>query len=117
LGIISVDRNVSLRDMKYTLRIAMPEQYCYIETEFEGDASEAMHEYRNLVKLANGGFGLEQKEWNRVLDVYLADGSMSVEDGEQMSKEQAWLIKEVDKSANRLKYRNVPKDKVHHSLT
>lgn len=101
---------------KYELRVPAAEQYAYITCFFEGEAEDAVYEYRKLTKFVAGGFGLDEKRWRQVLDKYLADGSMSVEDGENMSKEQSWLIKEIDKSANRLKYRNQPKDEVHHSL-
>ncbi|MFZ2152164.1 MAG: hypothetical protein WAV09_03590 [Minisyncoccia bacterium] len=101
--------------MKYTFRVAAPEQYCYIEAEYEGEASEAVAEYHRLNKLMQGGFGLEPKDWNRVIDGYLRDGSMSAEDGEQLSKEQAWLIREIDKSTSRINYKN-PKGNAHHSL-
>jgi hypothetical protein len=41
---------------------------------------------------------------------------MSVEDGERMSVEQKFVIKEIDKSTSRLNYKSA-KGELHHSLT
>lgn len=101
--------------MKYTLRVPSPIAYAYIETEFEGTAEESIMEFDRLNKLMNGGFGLDQKTWNKVLDAYLVEGSMEAELHEQMSKEQSWMIHELDKSFARQNYSN-PKGEIHHSL-
>ena len=102
-------------NMTYTLRIPSTVQYAYIETEFKGSAEEAIAEHDRLNKLMLGGFGLEPKEWNKALDTYLQDGSMNPDVHEQMSKEQKWLIHEIDKSISRQNYKN-PKGEIHHSL-
>lgn len=100
---------------KYILRIPSTIQYAYVETEFEGTAEEAIAEHDRLNKLMLGGFGLETKEWNKVLDRYLRDGSMDADIHEQMNKEQKWLIHEIDKATARLNYKN-PSGNTHHSL-
>lgn len=101
--------------MKYELRVPTNEQYAYINCLFEGTHEDAVAEYNRLTKLIHGGFGLDDKAWNKALDGYLRDGSMSAEDHENMSKEQAWMIHEIDKSTSRLNYKNTKGD-IHHSL-
>ena len=100
---------------KYILRIPSTVQYAYVEAEFDGSAEDAIAEHDRLNKLMLGGFGLEPKEWNKALDSYLRDGSMDANIHEQMSKEQKWLIHEIDKSISRQNYTNT-KGEIHHSL-
>lgn len=100
---------------KYTLRVPTTEQYAYIEAEVEGTADEAILAYKELTRLVKGEGGLQAKEWNKVLDRYLAEGTMSPEDSEGMSLVQKWLVHEIDKSISRQNYKN-PKGEVHHSM-
>ena len=100
---------------KYELRVPTTEPYAYINCVMEGTHEEAVEAYHELTKMVHGGFGIEGKEWNKVLDKYLAGGSMSADDGENMSKEQKWLIKEIDKSIARANYTN-SKGEIHHSM-
>jgi hypothetical protein len=101
--------------MKYTLRVPSPTAYAYIEAEFEGTAEEAVREHDRLNKLMLGEFGLDQKEWNKALDLYLSVGTMEADVHELMSKEQKWMIHEIDKSISRQNYKN-PSGNKHHSL-
>ena len=101
--------------MKYTIRVATPESYCYIESLFEGDADGVVAEYRELTKKVHGGFGLDDKAWRTLLDKYMQGGKMTVEEGEQLSKEQSWFIKTFDNAVARQSYKN-PKGNQHHSL-
>lgn len=100
---------------KYELRIPMSEPYAYINCIMEGTHEEAVAEYRALTKQVNGGFGLDDKRWRKALDRYLTDGTMDANEHEEMSKEQAWMIHEIDKSVSRQNYTN-SKGEIHHSL-
>lgn len=51
--------------------------------------------------------GLPQKEWNRILDKYACDGGMEPEEYEQMSQNQKFTIKELDKCFSRLGAKNL----------
>ena len=90
--------------IKATLRIPTEEQFAFIELQMDVDsedaAVEAYKRVTGLVKAQVGG--LSQKDFNRVLDAYITNGSMSAEDHEGMNKAQMWLIHELDKSSNRI---------------
>ena len=45
---------------------------------------------------------METKEWNRVLDRYLTENTMSSEEYEQLNIEQKYVIQEIKKSIKRL---------------
>ena len=81
-------------------------QYGNIRFFVEGTGEEIIYESERLNRIYIGGFGLEQAEWNNALDRYLRDGSMDADIHEKMSKEQRWLIHEIDKSTSRLNYKN-----------
>lgn len=93
-----------MAQIKATLRIPTEEQYAYIELQMEVEnedaAVEAYKRVTGLVKAQVGG--LSQKDFNRVLDRYLTEGTMSAEDHEGMNKAQMWLIHELDKSTTRI---------------
>ena len=93
--------------MKATLRIPTNEQFAFIEFEMEvsglSEAFEAYDEATGHFKASTDGVGLSTKEWNRCLDKYLTDFTMSSDEGERMNKAQRWFIHELDKSSNRLK--------------
>lgn len=86
--------------MKFELRIPT-DTYAYVNAEFEGTAEEAKEKYDEIKKTFSSGFGLEPKEWNRVLDKYLADGTMKSEEYETMDAEQKKIIQEIKKSIKR----------------
>ena len=45
---------------------------------------------------------MEQKEWNRVLDRYLLENTMSAEDYEQLNIEQRYWVQEYKKAIKRI---------------
>lgn len=88
--------------MKSTLRIPTTESYAYIEVEFEGTDEEIITKYREFTKTVQGGFGLEEKEFNRVLDSYIpVGGSMRPDEYEAMSPSQQELIQTIKRSKKR----------------
>lgn len=87
---------------KYILRIPTV-QFGYIETEFTGTAEDAFEEHNRLLNLQNGGFGLEQDEFNKALDRYLTDGTGDVNQYTQMSKEQQAIFQAIKRSFKRIK--------------
>lgn len=102
--------------MKIKAEILIPTvQYGNIRFFVEDEPENIIRENERLLKLYLGGFGLEQKEWNKALDRYLAQGSMEPSVHEQMSKEQQWLIHEIDKSISRQNYKN-PKGNISHHI-
>ena len=92
--------------MKITLRVPTQEQFAFVEIEFDEDGMtaeqvrKAYDEYTLAFKFVDG---LEQREWNEVLDFYRQGKGMSEETMSRLNKAQAWLIHEIDKSDNRLK--------------
>lgn len=62
--------------MKYKLRIATEDPYCYIEAEVDGDHSDAVSEYTRLRHLAIGGAGLGAKEFAQIVYEYVKTGSI-----------------------------------------
>ena len=89
--------------MKTTIRVPT-DQYAFIEQEFDREltAEEAVAEYKKLQQTFIGGFGLETKDWNRALDLYLNKGEGNTEEYQQMSKEQQGVIQELKKAFKRL---------------
>ena len=97
----------------------MPEQYCYIEAQVEGDytAEEAVGYYRDISKTVHGQeVGLPEMEWKGVFASYLRNISITPEIHELMSPLQRWEIHELDNMKARQSYKN-PKGTPHHSLT
>lgn len=76
-------------------------EYIMLESEVESPA-EAVEAYSALVRTFNGGFGLEQKEFNKALDRYLTDGTGETEIYLAMSKEQQNVIQEIKKAFKRI---------------
>ena len=74
----------------------------YILEKFEGTTEDAVTAFRELKHAWDGGAGLTQKEWNECLDRYRKGKGMSSDSHERMNKVQQWMIKELDKSNNRL---------------
>lgn len=94
--------------MKFTIRIPTA-QYAYLESQFEGEAEEAIAEHNRILGLYNdsqkseNGPGLNIKDWQRCLDTYLLENSISEEDYTGMSDRQKLLINEIKKSLARIK--------------
>ena len=93
--------------MKYELRVPT-EMYAYITCFFEGEADEAVAEYRRLTNLVKGGQGLPDKEFNAVLDKFCwedkGENGMEPESYEYMSNEQKMIIQAMKKSRKRIEY-------------
>lgn len=90
--------------MTHTLRVATPEQYSYIEFQFEGSAEEAIAEYHRLTKLTTGGTGLDTRDFNKVLDQYLwGSGTMTADEYAVMNIEQQTIIQTIKRSKARNK--------------
>lgn len=90
--------------MKATLRIPTKEQYAFIEIESEIEsAEEAVIAYREINNLIQGGTGLVDKDFNRVIDQYLTEEKIITEDYLAMSVEQKKIIQEIKKSFKRIK--------------
>lgn len=79
-------------------------QYAYIEIHHKGTIPELVEAYNEATRAAKVGVGLEQKEWNIAIDHYRKGNGMDVEAHEKMNAAQRWLIAELDRSDNRLKY-------------
>lgn len=88
--------------MKTTIRIPTT-QFAYLQFEFEGTPEEAIEEHNRIIKLYNNeNAGLDQKEWNKLLDKYILTGVMESDEGERMSEKQSWMVHELDKSSSRV---------------
>lgn len=78
------------------------ENYGYAEVEIEVETPrDAIKEYHKATAVP--GTGLPTKEWNEVLDKYMAGNGMTPDQHERMDKAQAWFVHELDKSYNRTK--------------
>lgn len=97
--------------MIFTIRIPTA-QYAYLECEFTGEAEEAIAEHNRILELYNASqksentTGLNPKSWQRVLDTYLLENSISEDDYTGMSDRQRLLINEIKKSLARIKARD-----------
>lgn len=96
--------------MKALLRIPTKESYAYIEVECEGTDDEIVSQYRKMTVAVTGGFGLEEKEWNRILDNYLwGTGDMRPDEYEGMSPAQQEVIQLIKRSRKRSNYESKKK--------
>ncbi len=91
--------------MKTNIRIPTV-QFGYLDFQFEGTPEEAITEHNRILALYNGGFGLEPKEWNKALDLYLEKGEGETEVYMQMSAEQQRVMQEIKKAFARINYKN-----------
>jgi hypothetical protein len=72
------------------------ESYAYIELNLEYDsAEEAFLDHERLLKLHEGGVGLQPREWTRVRKDMLQKGECDPELLEKMNKAQRWFINEL----------------------
>ena len=94
--------------MKGTLRIPTTESYAYIEVEVEKESAvDIISEYRRITKLVQGEFGLEDKEFNRVLDNYIwGTKTMEAHEYEGMSPSQQETIQTIKRSRKRNEYKS-----------
>lgn len=78
-------------------------QFGNITYHLEDEPEEIMYQTRQLLTLWNGGFGLEEREFNKALDRYLKDGTGETETYMKMSREQQGIIQAIKRSRNRTK--------------
>jgi hypothetical protein len=71
-------------------------QYGYIELEMEySTAEEAFIDHERLLKLHEGGAGLDSREWKKVREHMLRTGEADPNDHHLMNNAQKWWINEV----------------------
>jgi hypothetical protein len=101
-----------MNEEKFKATIRIPtEQYAYVEFHVEDTPEDVAHLNHRLMQLFTGGIGLQEPEFQRVLDRYLwGDGSMLSEEYEGMSKEQQNIIQNIKRSKKRKAYENAKKD-------
>ncbi len=92
--------------MKTTIQIRTGE-FEYIMQEIDADTPEtAVEAFQSLQRAYNGGFGIEAKEFNAALDLYLKDypkkGKGNTEQYIAMSKEQQQVFQELKKHFDRI---------------
>src|SRR3990167_11034013 len=78
-------------------------EYSNVEFEFEGTAEEAIDEYYRLFNLFRGGAGMNDKEFNEVIDEYLS--TQKIADGadryEAMNRDHKMIIQTLKRSFKR----------------
>lgn len=93
--------------MKSILRVPTKEPYAYIEVEIEAPTvDDAIEQHREITRKVQGGFGLDQKEWNKALDRYMNEETMDADTHAQMDERQQWMIHELDKAGSRINHKN-----------
>ena len=71
-------------------------QYGYIELEMEyTTAEEAFIDHERLLKLHEGGVGLDAREWKKCRENMLRSGECDPELMQQMNNAQKWWINEA----------------------
>lgn len=84
----------------YKAKLHIPTaEYEFVEIETEGDIDEI----KLLLEKFKSKGGLEDKEWRKVLDKYLVEGTMESDEYERMSIGQKSVIQEIKKHYNRYK--------------
>ena len=89
--------------MKATLRIPT-EQYAFIEVEVEAETLEDVHgKYLELKQMVETTEGLPKKEFDAVLDKYLAENKMFEDEYHNMNSKQQDVIQTIKRSIKRIK--------------
>lgn len=71
-------------------------QYGYIELEMEYESAEdAFIDHERLLKLHEGGTGMDAREWKRTREHMLTTGECDPEAMERMNKAQRWWVNET----------------------
>ena len=93
--------------MEYELHIPT-EQYGFILRRFTGTPDEAVRAYREVREAWDKpkseypvGNGLSPATFNKVLDAYLANGTLTADEYGEMNLEQQKVIQEIKKSRKR----------------
>lgn len=102
--------------MRYVLRIPTSEQYAYIEAEVEGTAEEALEHYYDLTFRVKAREGLNNGEWNRVVDFMFTENECNPDDIAAMNPTQQWFINECKKSFKRIKAREEREEEVDEAM-
>lgn len=72
------------------------EAYAYLELELEYETTEdAFIDHRRLLKLHEGGTGLQPKEWSKVRQMMMTKGECDPELMKQMNTSQRWWVNET----------------------
>jgi len=70
--------------------------YAYLELEIEYDTVEdAFIDHNRLLKLHEGGVGLQPRQWTQVRKTMIQKGECDPADIEQMNQSQRWFINEL----------------------
>ena len=79
------------------------DEFCKVDTEFEGSAEEAIEKSKYLIALAKPQTGISSAEFNDILDMYLATGKIDGDPGmfEKMSVEQVAILQAIKRSIKR----------------
>lgn len=90
--------------MKTTIRVPT-DQFAFVEVEFteQMTVEEIAESYQNLKKAFVVGEGLEPKEFNRVIDFYIMEGTMQAHEYEAMDSAQQNVVQCIKRSINRTK--------------
>ena len=96
--------------MKYLAHIPT-ERFGFISFELEGTAEEVLTSYRevtDLVRLPKYGAGMEEKKYNEIIDLMIAQKPMQFDPGEleEMNSLQRFAFDIARKSLGRIKYKN-----------
>lgn len=81
------------------------EQYAFVEIlemEYE-NVEEAFIDHERLLKLHEGGVGLDARQWKQVRMHMLNTGEVDVNLLEEMNKAQRWWVNETKKTLRDLK--------------
>ena len=71
-------------------------QYAYIELEMEyNNAEEAFIDHERLLKLHEGGVGLDARAWKKVREHMLTTGEADPNDSHLMNNAQKWWVNET----------------------
>lgn len=92
--------------MRHTIHTPT-EQFGYVETEFDQTtlAGDAYSLHTTLVEIAKPSTGMDSKDFNQILDEYLANGNIVGDPGvfQRMSVEQVAIIQAIKRSRARTK--------------
>ena len=93
----------------YELRIPGQEQYSYVNitTDSLEEFEEAKQNYYQLKSIPSEKLeGLDTKNFQRALDKYLVESTITMEDYDKMSLKQREQISELKKAFSRIKNKN-----------
>lgn len=94
--------------MKVIYRIPTGVEYAYVEIEKDeqGSPADIAAHYQELLHAFRPQEGLSEKDWNKALDRYLAEGDCESDVYASMSPVQKNVMQEIKRSTKRINYRN-----------